>query len=415
MKHKEIYFMLFGFLFIMLCTQCTKYDKEELFSDLQTIKPASRTVLIDFPEKVDTFFINEVRDTTLYRLIQRFKNSLTDTVRIETLRKYVENYGYPLWERAFHTELGSGFLYAVPVVKDGEKIETIWFFKVTGKRLHSFSTNRKTLNSFDWMYDYFTSDLYFKPNSQRTKVECGPQSRAWQCNDIYTGHVDEFGVLHDFKYSYTHCWDDGFGGGSDYVYEDENEGGEDDNEDIDYEVAPPPDSSGGGEVTYVEGDNTVTIENILANEDVKSQMESALSKMKADLANGRREYGFWIFYDTKTKKINAGNLKNGDLAKGTTSVNMAPGSNAPKDNGSHIPTSATAVAFYHVHTAMSNIEKGFQRKTGLSPADTTFADKNKIIMIAEDYIGVKDKNSTNYYISSGHDKNDSTKTYIYKP
>ena len=204
MTHKKLKTSLWGLFLILLCTQCTLDTTEEVLTDFKQAEKESRVTDIEFPEKVDTFFINQVQDSTLLKLIHRFKSNLTDSAKIETLNQYVQSYGYPLWEQFFYTRLDEGFLYAVPVAKDGNKIETIWFFKVTGKRLHSFSTNRKTLSSFDWMYDYFTSNLYFRPNSEITRVNRNPQSRARQCNDIWTGSVDENGK-EDLKYRYTYC------------------------------------------------------------------------------------------------------------------------------------------------------------------------------------------------------------------
>lgn len=326
------------------------------------------------------------------------------------MNQYVQSYGYPLWEQFFYTRLDEGFLYAVPVAKDGNKIETIWFFKVTGKRLHSFSTNRKTLSSFDWMYDYFTSNLYFKPNSKKTRVKNNPQSRAERCSTVRIYHVDDYGQEH-FLYEYDHCWDDGTGGGSDYVYEDDNEGGEGGHGDIDYEVAPPPDGGGG---STQQNQHPVSVSVILSNTQIKAQVTKALTMMKNDLTEGRREYAFWIFYDKNTQTIYVGSLKPGILAKGTERAYTNKPSSAPADNGG-IPASATPVALYHVHPAMSNVEEGWQRSVGLSSEDSLFAKSNNKIIIAEDYIGEYDAKKKRHVIKSGHNKNDSTKAYVYQP
>ena len=413
MTHKKLKTSLWGLFLILLCTQCTLDTTEEVLTDFKQAEKESRVTDIEFPEKVDTFFINQVQDSTLLKLIHRFKSNLTDSAKIETLNQYVQSYGYPLWEQFFYTRLDEGFLYAVPVAKDGNKIETIWFFKVTGKRLHSFSTNRKTLSSFDWMYDYFTSNLYFRPNSEITRVNRNPQSRARQCNDIWTGSVDENGK-EDLKYRYTYCWDDGSGGGGGYVYEDDDDGGEGGNGDIDYEVAPPPDEGGGS--GYYAYDEIITVDDILNNTNVQTQITNALNRMKSDLSQGRREYGFVIFYDKNSQKIYIGDLKAGKLVTTLSGRGEVGFSKAPKDNGSHIPTTATAVAVHHSHTALSNFEEGLAYKpVGLSGADYDYADRHQIIMIAEDYVGVLNRKENRRVIYTGHDKHDSTALYIYKP
>lgn len=393
-----------------VCTQCTLDTTEEVLTDFKQAEKESRVADIEFPEKVDTFFINQVQDSTLLKLIHRFKSNLTDSAKIETLNQYVQSYGYPLWEQFFYTRLDEGFLYAIPVAKDGDKIETIWFFKVTGKRLHSFSTNRKTLSSFDWMYDYFTSKLYFKPNSEITRVNRNPQSRAIQCNDIKTGYVDENGIEH-LEYRYTYCWDDGSGGGGGYVYEDDDDGGEGGNGDIDYEVAPPPDEGAGS--GYFAYDEIITVDDILNNTNVQNQMANALNRMKSDLSQGRREYGFVIFYDKNSQKIYIGDLKAGKLVTNAYENGSVSVSLAPKDNGSHIPTTATAVAFHHSHTALSNFEVGLAYKpVGLSEADYINADNLQIIVIAEDYVGTIDSKNNKRVIGTGHNKHEPTALYI---
>lgn len=136
--------------------------------------------------------------------------------------------------------------------------------------------------------------------------------------------------------------------------------------------------------------------------------------MKNDLTEGRREYAFWIFYDKNTQTIYVGSLKPGILAKGTERAYTNKPSSAPADNGG-IPASATPVALYHVHPAMSNVEEGWQRSVGLSSEDSLFAKSNNKIIIAEDYIGEYDAKKKRHVIKSGHNKNDSTKAYVYQP
>ena len=409
MTHKKLKTSLLGLFLILLCTQCTLDTTEEVLTDFKQAEKESRVADIDFPEKVDTFFINQVQDSTLLKLIHRFKSNLKDSAKIETLNQYVQSYGYPLWEQFFYTRLNEGFLYAIPVAKDGDKIETIWFFKVTGKKLHSFSTNRKTLSSFDWMYDYFTSNLYFKPNSKKTRIKNNPQSRAERCSTVRIYHVNEYGI-EQFLYEYTHCWDDGTGG-SDYVYEDENEGGDGHDGDIDYEVAPPPDE--GGSSPNQQQNNNITASTILNNDIVKGQMSNAVSFMKSDLKTGRREYGFWIFYDFRDSLIYVGNLRNGVLVTDTTSASMQPGSSTPADN--NIPPDAVPIAFFHTHTALSGLSDGFHRVVGPSNADFSYGDSAKVIMLIEDYIGVQDSVTGKSKLHSGHDYRDTMKTYIYIP
>ena len=414
MTHKKLKTSLWGLFLILLCTQCTLDTTEEVLTDFKQAEKESRVADIEFPEKVDTFFINQVQDSTLLKLIHRFKSNLTDSAKIESLNQYVQSYGYPLWEQFFYTRLDEGFLYAVPVAKDGDKIETIWFFKVTGKRLHSFSTNRKTLSSFDWMYDYFTSNLYFKPNSRKTRIKNNPQSRAERCSTVRVYHVDDYGQ-EQFLYEYTHCWDDGSGGGSDYVYEDDDEGGEGDHGDIDYEVAPPPDEGGGGSSVNQDLNYRIYVSTILDDVTVKAQIANAVSKMKSDLIKGRREYGFWIFYDFKSGLVYPGNIKYGDLVTDATSASMKPGSNTPTTNGGHIPLDAVPIGFFHTHTALSGYSPGLDRLVGPSKADSLFGDSTRVIMLIEDYIGVMDSITGESRLHSGHDYRDSMKTYIYIP
>lgn len=140
-----------------------------------------------------------------------------------------------------------------------------------------------------------------------------------------------------------------------------------------------------------------------------------IEKLKADMKNnaskedGRREKGFWIYYDKDTKKYYVGNEKN---VKGgvNTNASIVPGSSSPKNNGDHIPKTATPVTFVHSHSPLTYVEDG-RREVGFSPSDRKFADENNIEIIVIDYIGTKFEDGT--FIEGGHDINDPVKEYIY--
>ena len=64
MTHKKLKTSLLGLFLILLCTQCTLDTTEEVLTDFKQAEKESRVADIEFPEKVDTFFINQVQDST---------------------------------------------------------------------------------------------------------------------------------------------------------------------------------------------------------------------------------------------------------------------------------------------------------------------------------------------------------------
>lgn len=157
--------------------------------------------------------------------------------------------------------------------------------------------------------------------------------------------------------------------------------------------------------------------NVSKNADVKKAIETMTKNMKADASKdkGRRERGFWVYYDKSTGKYYTGKEKTGEYVKGGegTNASVKPGGSSPNSNGDHIPKTATPVTFVHTHTPLT-YEENCDRVVGPSKADIDFANKNDIEIIVIDYEGKVDADGK-YQISGGHDINDPTKEYIYTP
>lgn len=162
--------------------------------------------------------------------------------------------------------------------------------------------------------------------------------------------------------------------------------------------------------------NYYKAENIMNDASVKTSMKAMFKNVKNDASNltGRRERGFWVYYDAKSQKYYVGNEKSGQYVKGGTGTNgsVSPGNPLPRNNGDHIPATAVPVTFVHTHTPLT-YEGDCRREVGFSQSDIDYANANNIEIILIDYIGTFEEGR--YYIYGGHDIDAPTKEYIYTP
>lgn len=133
---------------------------------------------------------------------------------------------------------------------------------------------------------------------------------------------------------------------------------------------------------------------VLKIKEIKMAMDKAWenTKKESSVDGGRREQGFWIFYDAVQAKYFVGETRYGNYMKSYKfKATVDLGSRLPKDNGAHIPLTATAVAAFHTHTPVSiykDPKAVFSRKVGPSKADKDFATLNKVVVLTYDYEGV---------------------------
>lgn len=113
---------------------------------------------------------------------------------------------------------------------------------------------------------------------------------------------------------------------------------------------------------------------------------------------GRREVGFYIYYDFVTKKFSVGETVYGPYVKygiGTSaSISLGPA----KDN-------MTVCAFFHTHTPLTFCPSDATRSTGPSDEDRQFANSNGLPGILYDY--------AKPWIESGHSLTDPAKIYTF--
>ncbi len=157
--------------------------------------------------------------------------------------------------------------------------------------------------------------------------------------------------------------------------------------------------------------------NIVKSETVKKALTTMFNNTKNDAskADGRRERGFWVYYDAETKQYYTGTEKKGEYVKGGEGTNgsVSPGSPLPNQNGDHIPKTATPVTFIHTHTPLT-YEEDCRREVGFSQSDIDYGNSNNIEMIVIDYVGTEGDDGK-YYIEGGHDINAPSKEYIHTP
>lgn len=157
--------------------------------------------------------------------------------------------------------------------------------------------------------------------------------------------------------------------------------------------------------------------NISKNADVQKAIKTMIKNMKADASKdkGRRERGFWVYYDKNTKKYYTGKEKTGDYVKGGegTNASVKPGGSLPSSNGDYIPKTATPVTFIHTHTPLT-YESNVKRLVGFSEGDISYANEHQIEIIVIDYVGKVDADGK-HRIFGGHNIDDPTTEYIYIP
>ena len=113
---------------------------------------------------------------------------------------------------------------------------------------------------------------------------------------------------------------------------------------------------------------------------------------------GRREEGFYIYYDFFTKKFSVGETVYGPVVK------FIIGTSASVSLGS--PTNGlTVCAFFHTHTPLTYGPYEANRPTGPSEDDINFADYNKLPGIVYDYSIPR--------LWGGHSPTDNAKLYTF--
>ncbi|MDR1716606.1 MAG: hypothetical protein LBS20_12255 [Prevotella sp.] len=180
----------------------------------------------------------------------------------------------------------------------------------------------------------------------------------------------------------------------------------------------PPQHGGNSNPNQTSRPEYAKAANIAKDPTVKKAMENAWKNARADASpeKGRRERGFWIFYDKGTKKYYTGNEKTGNWVKGGIGTNgsVTPGSSQPSQNGSHIPKTATPISFFHTHTPLTYESPDVARAVGFSDRDIEYATTHEIEIILWDYKGTLEDDGK-WYIRGGHDVNDPGDIYIYVP
>ena len=122
-----------------------------------------------------------------------------------------------------------------------------------------------------------------------------------------------------------------------------------------------------------------SVKNIIADPTVKAGMEAAWSQMKSSASSaGRSEYGFYIYYDSNSKKYTCGSMVKGPTISG------CEGTNANVSLGK-VTNNITVCAFFHCHTTLEYCPSTVSRTTGPSSADISFAKRNKLPGILYDY------------------------------
>lgn len=142
-----------------------------------------------------------------------------------------------------------------------------------------------------------------------------------------------------------------------------------------------------------------SVSDIKNNGTVSSNMNRLwLQTMNSANKYGRREFGFYIYYNKKTGFLSVGPDISGPLVTGCVGTNASIYPGIPSDN-------TTVCAFFHTHTPLTYCKDGY-RSVGPSSADQSFASSNNLPCLLYDY-------SSN--IQGGHNINASATIYTFGP
>lgn len=142
-----------------------------------------------------------------------------------------------------------------------------------------------------------------------------------------------------------------------------------------------------------------SVSDIRNNGTVSSAMNRLWNQTKNSAnKNGRREFGFYIYYNKNTGLLSVGPDIYGPLVSGCIGTNASIYPGRPSDN-------TTVCAFFHTHTPLTYCTDGY-RVVGPSPADQSFASSNNLPCLLYDY-------SSN--INAGHNLNAPARIYTFGP
>ena len=122
-----------------------------------------------------------------------------------------------------------------------------------------------------------------------------------------------------------------------------------------------------------------SVSEIIADETVNNAMlGSWYGTLSFASYDGRREEGFYIYYDFYTRKFSIGEIVFGPIVKNGPGTKATVWLGAPKNN-------ATVCAFFHTHTPLTFCLDEADRPTGPSEEDIAFAESSGLPGIVYDY------------------------------
>lgn len=142
---------------------------------------------------------------------------------------------------------------------------------------------------------------------------------------------------------------------------------------------------------------------ILESQTVYLAMEAAWGQMRMQAAsgNGRREYGFYIYYRHNTGEFYVGPTLDGTIVYGcagtSASIHLGP-----------VTNNLEVCAFFHCHTTLANCPDGSSRSTGPSLSDYNYAKSYNLPGIVYDY-------EASSISMPGHSSGDKHRAYTFGP
>ena len=152
-------------------------------------------------------------------------------------------------------------------------------------------------------------------------------------------------------------------------------------------------------VTIIATDEYPSVSEIIADDTVKMAMWAAwVDTLSFASPEGRREVGFYIYYDFYTRKFSIGEFVDGPIVKNGPGTSASVRLGAPTNN-------ETVCAFFHTHTPLTFCQDAAYRPTGPSEDDIAFAKSSGLPGIVYDFLAPT--------ISDGHSLMEPAKLYTF--
>lgn len=195
---KHLFFLSVISVIVSSCSDSVveQFYDEESFEDIFFSKDNAKTLTRGF---VDSD--NILLDSIIYKLSHQKDIG-------SKVRKFVNEYGMPLWNECVISEGVNETRLFVPITKPADdEIKSIWYFELSDGRITNSIHSRDELNlnpNHTWAFDYFTVQIKNILPKSRMMFKGITRSAMPECVDSYAEVYYEGKLIS--IYTGTHCW-----------------------------------------------------------------------------------------------------------------------------------------------------------------------------------------------------------------